>query len=83
MLATLLVRVNARHVTQSLSLLRSYRMRGYGLAPLSFSRVLENVRLFRVGALDEKIAVSNLRIMNPYRLCHVRFGKSSSSGAFS
>ena len=45
MLASLNVRVNARNFTQSLTLLRTEKLRGFGLAPLILSQKLQPLRL--------------------------------------
>lgn len=76
MLASLLTRVNARNITQTLNLVHCQNIRGTGLEPLSDSRVLEKVYLQQEGGdgmLDESIAVRILRSMVPYKLFHVRF----------
>lgn len=76
MLTSLLVRVDARNITQSLSLFPMGTFRGFGLAPLSYSNQLRSVRLeTRLGdGFQMDTALSILRTMIPLQLFHVRFG---------
>lgn len=77
MLASLLVRVNARKITQSLTLFRTEKLRGFGLAPLILSQKLQSLRLDpreANDAFDTSIVLPILRTMIPYNLFYVRFG---------
>lgn len=78
MLASLLQRVNAQKVTESLNLRRCVNLRGMGLKPLRYSRVLERVELLerldlRCYDMDKEIAIRILRTMIPYNLFQVHF----------
>ena len=73
-LASLLVQVNARRITQTLLLSGVDNVQGYGLVPLCHSRVLENVDLDG-GGFQNSIVVDILRTMVPFNLFHVRLGE--------
>ena len=76
MLASLLTRVDARHVTENLSLFCCEEIQGTGLAPLRHSRVLEYIDLRGCNHQNEDdlaVTVQILRTMIPYKLFWVNF----------
>lgn len=77
MLAALLERVNARNVTEELSLALCERIVGHGLEPLRHSQVLKSIDLRTqgldgTGALNESLVMAILETMFPYELLEVK-----------
>ena len=76
MLASLLTRVDARLVTENLSLVDCVKIRGTGLAPLRYSRVLEYIDVTGCNHQNEDDLAATVRILRtmiPYKLFGVIF----------
>ena len=76
MLASLLTRVDARHVTENLTLNYFDKIRGRGLAPLRYSRVLEYIDMRGCNNQNEDDLAATLRILQTmihHKLFEVKF----------
>ena len=74
MLASLLIRVNAKSVTRTINLTRCGGIQGTGLEPLRGSEVLETLDMTEAyqQRIDLDTVLSILRTMIPFKLFHVR-----------